>query len=325
MNSIAFAALRLLANGEFHSGEAMAHKLGVSRASVWQALRGIEQGGIRLYKVRGRGYCLPEPVRWLDRKAILAALGRDAKEFSIEVLDQAESTSTALMERAAAGAPSGSIVVAELQTHGRGRRGRPWHTGLGGALTFSLLWRFEQGAGVLGGLSLAVGLAVLRALEEMEARGAQLKWPNDIVFQYHKLGGILIELQGDALGPSSAVIGVGLNTRLSDAVKSRIDQAVTDIHSISGAAPDRNLLLARVLIRLRAMLEEFQKHGFAPFKSEWVKHHAYHNKPVTISLPGGARRSGIVRGVANDGALLLETSEGRQHLNVGEISLRGAP
>lgn len=324
MNSLTFAALRLLANGEFHSGEAMAQKLGVSRAGIWQALKGIEQGGLTLYKVRGRGYCLPERVEWLDRKAILAALAQDAKGFSIEVLDWVDSTSTTLAQRAAAGAPSGSVVLAELQTHGRGRRGRPWQSGLGGALTFSLLWRFEQGASALGGLSLAVGLAVLRALNQMQVNGVQLKWPNDILFQYHKLGGILIELQGDALGPTSAVIGIGLNTKLSEVVKTHIDQAATDIYSVTGTVVDRNILLARMLVHLRRVLEDFQKHGFAPLKSEWTKHHAYHGKPVTVHLPAGGKRGGIVRGVADDGSLLLETSAGRQLLNVGELSLRGS-
>ncbi len=175
MNALTFQALRMLADGEFRSGEAMARVLGVSRASVWNALHALDASGIEIFRVRGRGYRLAEPLSLLANDAIESALGAAAPRFSIEVIDRVESTNTLLMQRAAAGARSGTVIAAEWQTDGRGRRGRAWHALPGAALTFSLLWRFEQGAGLLAGLSLAVGVAVTRALAQCGVRDAGLE------------------------------------------------------------------------------------------------------------------------------------------------------
>ncbi len=164
MNITTFAALRLLADGEFRSGQDIARRLGISRTSVWNALHVLDDAGIEIFKVRGRGYRLVEPLSLLNLSVIKRQLGTRAAHFKIELLDSTDSTNTLLMQRAAEGAESGSVIVAEWQTRGRGRRGRAWHTALGSALTFSVLWRFQQGAGFLGGLSLAVSVAVARTL-----------------------------------------------------------------------------------------------------------------------------------------------------------------
>ena len=189
-------------------------------------MRELDAAGLEIYRVRGRGYRLPQPLSLLDRAAVERYLGRHAARFTLEIVDSAGSTNTLLMERAQAGAPSATVIAAEWQTGGRGRRGRAWHAGIGEALTFSLLWRFTQGASFLAGLSLAVGVALARAIEKLGVADAGLKWPNDVLWRGQKLAGILIELQGDALGPSLAVMGIGVNVRLSDAVRSRIDQEV---------------------------------------------------------------------------------------------------
>jgi len=193
---------------------------------------------------------------------------------------------------------------------------------VGEALTFSLLWRSARGAAALSGLTLAVGVALARALGSAGAGGVALKWPNDVLSRGAKLAGILVELQGDALGPTAVVIGVGINVRLSDQTRARIGQAATDLESAMGAAPDRNRLLAGVLIELDRTLETFGRDGFAPLCDEWQRLHAQQGKRVTLTLPGGACRSGRARGVAEDGALLLETAAGTQRFHSGEITLR---
>lgn len=325
MKSLTFSILRLLSDGEFHSGVAIARRLEVSRAGVSNALRGLDEVGLTVHKVHGRGYRLLEPVQWLERDVILSHLGEEANHFNLEVLDTVESTSSLLLQKAMLELNSGSmgihVVATELQTGGRGRRGRQWHSGLGDGLAFSLLWRFQQGASTLSGLSLAVGIAIIRALKSIGIEGGVLKWPNDVMFNFCKLAGILIELQGDMFGPTAAVIGVGMNLKLPDNIQARIDQGATDVFSITGEMPDRNKLLAALLIDLIIVLREFEHRGFAPFKKEWADHHICENKPVTLYLPDGSSQEGVVHGVTDDGSLLLRTSAGTRGYSSGEIML----
>lgn len=322
MNTLTFQALRLLADGEFRSGEDIARALGVSRASVWNALHKLDGAGVEVFRVRGRGYRLAEPLSLLDRDAVERHLGAHAARIRLEVLASAESTNTLLLQRAAAGAPAGSAIAAEWQTQGRGRRGRTWHSALGAALTFSLLWRFQQGASFVAGLSLAVGVAIARALVPLGVRDAGLKWPNDVLWRGRKLAGVLIELQGDMLGPSAAVIGIGLNCRLPDELRSRIDQPVADLATASGLSPDRNRALALILLELERVLAEFAREGFAPLRDEWHRRHIYQGKIVQLALPDGSTIAGKAEGVAEDGSLLLVTRAGRRRFHSGEVSLR---
>lgn len=324
MNRFTLPALRLLSSGEFRSGEELARKLGVTRASVSNALKDLDGAGLKVFKVRGRGYRLAEPVAWLDRNQVLAALGPKARQFDLAVLDETESTNTLLMDEAGHGAASGRVVAAEMQTRGRGRLGRAWHSGLGGALTFSLLWRFDQGVGFLSGLSLAVGVALTRALESQGVTGVALKWPNDVLHDGRKLAGILIELQADVLGPSAAVIGIGLNVKLTSGVRSRIDQAATDL-SAAGAGPwDRNRLLSALLSALADAMTEFSRTGFSAFRQEWTARHAYQGKRVRLKLPDGGSVEGVAKGVSGEGALLLSIGGAERKFMSGEITPRAA-
>ena len=325
---LTFALLRLLADGEFHSGEVLAQHLGVSRASVNNALHDTEQYGLTLYSVRGRGYRLSNPPQWLDAAQVSANLAGEAGDFHLEILDSAPSSNTLLLQRAAQGAPNGSVLAVEWQSGGRGRLGRPWHSGLGNALTFSLLWRFDCGLSGLSGLSLATGVALIRALNVMGISGARLKWPNDVLGAGGKIAGILIEAQGDMLGPSAVVIGIGMNLTLPQQVLQRIDQPVSDLSQLSDALPQRNLLLAIMLRELAGVLREFSAVGFAGLRKEWENYHLYQNQSVQLSLPDGKMIQGIVRGVNQDGALSVEVesaASGQPEVHIfhaGEISLR---
>lgn len=322
MKALTCSVLKSLADGEFHSGEALGRALGMSRASVWNAMRELGATGLEIYRVRGRGYRLPRPLSLLDRAQVERHLGHHAGRYTLEIADSVGSTNTLLMQRAQAGAPGATVIAAEWQSGGRGRQGRAWHAGIGGALTFSLLWRFAQGASSLAGLSLAVGVALARALEKLGVAGASLKWPNDVVWRGKKLAGILIEWQGDALGPSFAVIGIGVNVRLSDAARSRIDQEVTDLESACGRTLDRNEVFALLLEELCGVLETFAAEGFAPLRGEWQNRHTHQDRAVTVILSDMRRESGVARGVAEDGALLVETPAGVRRYHAGEISLR---
>lgn len=313
----------MLADGRFRSGEDIARAAGVSRGSVWLAVRELERAGLAIDRVRGRGYRLSQPVSVLDAGEVARHLGAAARRFVLEIVDSVDSTNTLLMQRAGGGTPHASVIVAEHQSAGRGRMGRTWHAGVGGALTFSLLWRFESGAGALTGLSLAVGVALARVFQALGVQGATLKWPNDLVWRGAKLAGILVEMQGDALGPSYAVIGVGVNVRVSEAVRKRVNQAVTDLETARGAPLDRNEVLARLLSELERVLDGFARDGFRALRAEWERRHAYQGHAVQLTLPDGTVESGVARGVADDGALVVDTASGLRRYHTGEVSLRG--
>lgn len=327
MNNLTFPILHLLADGRFHSGEEIARHFDVTRATVWNAIQQAESLGIEIFSVRGRGYRLPEPITLLQRESVLAAIGPQRHWFNLELHDHLESTNSHLMKQAAAGVAHATCVAVSLQTKGRGRRGRAWQSGLGVSLTFSLLWRFQCGASALSGLSLAVGVALIRALHGMGMAEAKLKWPNDVLVQHQghhqKLAGILIELQGDMEGPSAAVIGVGINLRLPESLRRNIDQAATDMQTITRQPPDPNALLGGVLKSLADVLSEFERNGFAQLREEWLLHHAYQGQAVRLISPDGRETQAIVNGIAEDGVLLVETHAGPQRFSSGEISLRG--
>lgn len=315
--------LDLLADGEFHSGEILAAQLGVSRASVFNALAHVADYGVELQRIRGRGYRLAHPWQKLDRAEITRWLGGAAGQFDIEIMAQATSTNTLLLQQAAhpdrGGAPAGKVLAAELQTAGRGRMGRSWHSGLGNALTFSLLWRFDGGLNALTGLSLAAGVAIVRALSRLGAQGVGLKWPNDILTAQGKLGGVLIEAQGDMLGPSAVVIGIGINCRLPARLAPRIGQPAAALDQLCDAIPGRNPLLASLLQELAIVLERFGKDGFAPFRHEWEQYNIHRDRQVRLHLPDDSWVSGVVRGVDDGGALCVETAQGLRHFNSGEV------
>lgn len=316
---LTFAVLKRLADGEFHSGEALARDLDVSRASIWNALNEAHLAGVEVQRVHGRGYRLPRGLDWLDAARINAAVA--AQDLHVRVIDCCESTNADMLRAAEAGAPSGEVLIAEMQTQGRGRLGRRWHSGLASSLTFSLLWRFDKSVAGLAGLSLAVGLAVARVLHSLGV-AVGLKWPNDLIWQGCKLGGILIEVRGDALGPCAAVIGIGLNVRLGAEEKELIDQAAADLADTGLLHLSRSDLLAAILGELATLLQRFGTEGFASLREEWTRFHAHQGKAVSLLAPDGGVIRGKALGVDDSACLLIETSSGIRAIHTGDVSLR---
>ena len=245
-----------------------------------------------------------------------------AEAYTIHVHDSVDSTNTALMAAALNGAADGTLICTEHQQSGKGRRGRQWHSVLGGSLTFSVLWRFENGLQSLSGLSLAVGLAIARAVNRHSRHPVRLKWPNDVLVDYRKLAGILVEVQGDMHGAAFAVVGVGLNVRMSGAQRDAVDQAVVDLAEM-GVAVGRNRLLADCLLELHAVLSLFRQHGFASLREDWLKLDAYAGRAVALALPDARSVRGMASGVDETGAFLLRDAQATlRPYSGGEISLR---
>jgi len=280
-----------------------------------------------LHRIRGRGYRLARPWQRLERDEVARWMGSESGQFDIEILPQAASSNALLLQRARldvanGGAPSGSVLAVELQTAGRGRMGRAWHSGLGTALTFSLLWRFACGLNALSGLSLAVGVAQVRALNRLGAQGVCLKWPNDIMTTQGKLGGVLIEAQGDMLGPCTVVIGIGLNFTLPAELVRQIDQPACALDEVCSVMPTRSQLLANLLLELSRVLRQFEQGGFALLRDEWERYHIHQGNQIRLKMPDGRSVSGIARGVNDNGELCLETLQGVQYFNSGEVGGR---
>lgn len=312
--------LRQLSHQDFVSGERIARRLGCSRATIHNAVQEANAMGVAVHAVQGRGYRLANPLDWLNPGSFSDHL--QAAGFHIHYFDCLPSTNSFLLDEARKGAPHRTVAVAEWQTQGRGRRGRTWLAPLGNGLAFSLLWRSGRPAAELSGLSLAVGVALVGALRRLGLEKAKVKWPNDIVVDGQKLAGVLIELSGDMLGPSAAVVGVGTNLQGGQALSQSVGQAVTDLSSHLERV-DRNEIFVALLTALDEGLARFEQAGFSAFREAWNNCHAYHGRAVVVVTGQGERISGLAKGVDELGALLLETRDGLQRFHSGEVSLRG--
>src|ERR1035437_5653516 len=228
-----------------------------------------------------------------------------------------------LLDRTAQGAPTGSVIVTDRQTSGRGSRGRKWLASPESSLTFSVLWGFDGGLEHLSGLSLAVGVAVIHALEACGASGITLKWPNDILHDNAKLGGILIELQS-VQDRVLAVVGIGLNLSLPESLGDGNDFALPPaaLDEILIPLPDRHALFAQLLIELAHVFDRFSSGGFAVLRDQWQKRHAWQDKPVRLLRDGRVEKEGICRGADINGALLVQTAAGIERCLSGDLSLR---
>jgi BirA family biotin operon repressor/biotin-[acetyl-CoA-carboxylase] ligase len=318
--------LVLLADGRLHSGEWLAKELTVSRAAVWKGVERLRAQGVPVLSLARRGYRLTNPVELLDARRIRAVVEprRWEQLRGLELLFEVDSTNSRLLGKAAPPAGRADACSSELQHAGRGRRGRRWIAPFGAGVALSVAWTFRDGAGALAALSLAVGVAVARALGRAGARGVSLKWPNDIWFEDRKIGGVLIELRAEAGGPAHVVIGVGINVALTGEARREIEAGgggVAAVADACGAAPSRNLVAAAILDELLSMLGEFEREGFAAFRDEWTGLDALGGRPVRVLLTDQAV-CGRARGVDRDGALLLETEDGVRRFVSGEASLR---
>lgn len=310
--------LRALNHETFTSGAQIADALKVSRACVSQALRRAENYGVVLQRRVGVGYRLSQPIDWLDRQKILTLLGPVAQHYTVTVVPETMSTNAALFKNSQA--PHGQVLATEWQWQGKGRQGRVWHGAVGDSLMFSVKLVFAHGITRLSGLSLAVGVAIIRALHSENIHGVALKWPNDIVCTQGKVGGVLVEVSGDALGPGEVVIGIGLNCRLPGLAGDI--QPYSDLQSL-GSQGDRNVLLAGLLKHLYEVLSLFRQQGFAPFVAEWQGMHLWQDKPVNLLRNGQVFVSGKVAGITPEGFLRLQVDGQEQIFFSGDISLRG--
>lgn len=303
--------LEALAGGDAVSGAALAKQAGVTRAAVWKQIEALRLKGVPVEAKVGGGYRLPWPTELLEGQRIRAALS-DALAPNVGMLEvhwEIDSTSSELARRVPV-LDDLAFVMAETQSAGRGRRGRIWLSPPGMNLYLSVLKRFDTGFASLSGLSLAVGVMLIRALDDLGIRTAGLKWPNDVLAGQAKLAGILVELSGEYSGPCAAIIGVGLNIRLPDSLHERAGQPITDLASLAGGTPPgRNRVAAAVVSALAQGLLAFERHGFAAFAQEYAANDLLRDQPVRVIDPRGEYHA-VGAGVDERGALRVRRVDG---------------
>lgn len=320
--------LALLADGEFHSGTELARALVVSRTAVWKHLQGLAELGVEVAAVSGKGYKLQRPLHLLDSRKIDAYLDERAGALisRIDIHAVIASTNAYLAELASRAQASGRVCLAEYQTAGKGRRGRTWVSPFGHNIYLSILWHYAEGPAAIAGLSLAMGVAVIRALRELGVDEVGLKWPNDIYWRDRKLGGILIEVSGESDGPCHATVGLGLNIYLPQQQAEPIEQAWVDLQQIlgDGIIDQRNRLVALLLNEMLPIIADFSPQTLLPYIKEWRGFDCMLGRAVTIFI-GRQCFSGLVRGIDDQGLLLLEDSDGRiRSFASGEVSFRAS-
>jgi len=315
--TIPLTLVSLLADGEFHSGEQLGERLGMSRAAINKHIQTLRDWGVDVFTVPGKGYSLPEPIQLLSQTRI----SEQVKEGSVAVLPVIDSTNQYLLDRIAELA-SGDACVAEYQQAGRGRRGRKWFSPFGANLYLSMYWRLEQGPAAAVGLSLVIGMVMAEVLRELGAENVRVKWPNDLYLNDRKLAGILVELTGKTGDAAQIVIGAGINLAMRNVEDSVINQGWINLQD-AGITLDRNTLAARLITELRSALALFEEEGLAPWLPRWDRLDNFINRPVKLII-GEREIVGISRGIDVQGALLLEQDGVIKSWMGGEISLRSA-
>lgn len=318
--------LALLADGAVHSGEALADRLQISRSAVWKHIERLRAQGIAVRSLPRTGYRLDAPLELLDGAAIRGCLSAQTRSRleSLEVPFEVDSTNTRLLEGPKPSAGKACVMLAERQIQGRGRRGRTWIAPFGRTLALSVSWSFEEVPRGLPALSLAAGVGVARALQRTGARGVTLKWPNDIWFQDRKMGGVLLDMRGEAAGPACVVIGVGLNVTLAPTGLAGLSaDAVTPAAAAEACAqpPSRNTLAGALIDELIDVLCIFERSGFEPFAASWSELDALRGRPARVRV-GEREQAGTALGIDPDGALLMQVDGFTSRFVSGEASLR---
>lgn len=313
--------IRLLADGELHSGETLGETLGISRAAVWKAIQKLPDYGLTVQQRTGSGYWLATPVELLDAAQIRSGLEAAADQrLELDLVPSCDSTNAVLRAAELPLAPRYRALLSEHQGAGRGRHGRVWRSSFGEGIYLSLGQELGGGLERLAALSLVIGIGACRALNQLGIDGVGLKWPNDLWVDGRKLGGILLEADGEIAGSCRWVAGLGLNWRLQGEVS--IDQAWTDLYRLSPERlPGRNALCGALLGQLIEVCDQFREEGFAPFSSAWRELDVLAGKTVTVTV-GKRSFDGVAAGLSPSGELNVEVAGQTLRVASGEVSVR---
>lgn len=308
--------ITLLADGKFHSKEELSNTLNISQSAIWKQIKNLEQEtNLVIQSINGEGYQLESPLSLLNTEQ----LKQQIINWPLLTLPHINSTNTECFRLLKEGKEAPFAITAEQQTAGKGRRGKEWVSPYGQNIYYSLLIALKNDIS-LDGLSLTVGLAVLKALKKTGLTQVGLKWPNDILVNGKKLCGILLELHGNPADTCHVVIGIGINVNMQKSLAD-INQPWTSLRQELKKLIDRNELLVQLNNSLVHYLKTHFKQGFKSLKTEWQENNLWQDKIVNL-LQGNQEVIGVMLGVDDTGALTLLINNEIQHFNAGEVSLR---
>lgn len=315
--------IEILADGQFHSGQQLANQLGVSRTAINKHIGKLDQLQLDVFRVHGKGYRLAKPLQLLRYEKLKQGIKEEQSGLYVKrVTSSTHDDLKQLLKDAPANTlAAGTCVLAEMQTKGRGRRGRAWSSPFGSNLYASFFWPLEDGLNSALGLSVAVGIRLAELLQQAGIEGVSVKWPNDVYIQGAKVAGILIELEGQPTGEGHAFIGIGVNLQMPAHIVEQIDQPFTDIQSHLTEAVDRHQWAVRIINGMREALANFSRDGLADLVPVWRELDHFYGKPIRVIL-GQHEQIGIGQGIDNHGALLVRQDNGLKRYFGGEISIR---
>lgn len=317
--------LQGLNDREFRSGAELGDALGISRAAVQKHVAQLRDEGVPIHRIPGRGYRLESGVTLLNAAQIEDAVGqlRPGRLKGLEVHPSLDSTSVYLRNRAESGPGHGYVCLSEAQTAGRGRRGNPWIATPYRNLMLSVAWRYQHWPTSITTMALALGTFIAGAIEAEGAVDVGVKWPNDLVWRGRKLGGILVDVTGESVGPCDVVVGLGLNVLINAEDGARIDQDWVDLVTVLGRDVDRNQLAARSIAAILEVLERLEyEAGQDWWWRDWLRLDVLRQRQVVIRSQTGSV-SGRALGIDPAGALIVVDDSGREHhCYQGEVSVR---
>lgn len=317
------ALIERLADGQFHSGQDLANSLGVSRTAINKHIAKLDALQLDVFRVHGKGYKLAKPLQILNYQKLKDSVhAADIPLYLKRITSSTHDDLKHLLNDSPAKTLSaGTCILAEMQTNGRGRRGRTWLSPFASNLYVSMYWPLNEGLNSALGLSVLVGIRLAESIRQAGIEGVSVKWPNDVYIQGEKVAGVLVELEGQPTGEAHALIGIGLNLSMPERFKQSIGQPFTDIQAHLHTPLDRHKWAATLVNDLRSILAEFTRHGLEPYVATWRSLDHFYGKPIRVLL-GQHEQQGIGQGIDSHGALLVEQENGLKRYFGGEISIR---
>lgn len=319
-----YRILELLRRQEgFLSGEDIGRELSITRAAVWKGIKKLREEGYEIEAVTNRGYRLTNPETMYNKRELEQGLKTKTMGQSIYFYEETDTTNNRARELALEGASEGTLVVAEKQTAGRGRRGKVWESPLGTGIWMSLVLRPQIAPAEASVLTLLCGLATAEAIEAETGLSAGIKWPNDILINGKKAVGILTEMDCEMSEVHFVIPGIGINVNTAS-FPPEIAEIATSLYLECGKTVSRRRLVHRVLERLEEHYETFLRTGsFAAMLEDYRKHCITLGKEVHVL--GREPFFAEALDITPEGELLVRRADNGKEEVVfsGEVSIRG--